>query len=72
MTSRLKVLVKRVIELHQARLEVCHCTLEFTLRWICPLGHWKELAFECPRLADPNCDPPASKILNHFLSSVLL
>jgi hypothetical protein len=64
--SHLKALVKRVIELHEARLKACHCDKEFTLQWIRPLGRREKLAFECPRFADPTRDPPASKILNSF------
>jgi hypothetical protein len=67
MTPCLKAMVKRVTKLSQANLEVCHYTKEFTLRWMCPLGHQEKLAFECPWLADPNHDSPASKILNFLL-----
>jgi hypothetical protein len=48
MTDRLAALTKRVTELRQAGLEVCHCVKEFYLQWICPLVHRKKLAFECP------------------------
>jgi hypothetical protein len=48
MTDRLAVLTKHVAELRQAGLEACHCVKEFYVRWICPLGHRKALAFECP------------------------
>jgi hypothetical protein len=57
-TDRLATLTKRVAELDQAGLEVCHCVKEFYLRWIHPLGRQKKLAFECPRMADPYCEPP--------------
>jgi hypothetical protein len=39
----------------------------FTLRPIRSLGHWEKLAFECPRLADANRDPPAGMILSSLL-----
>jgi hypothetical protein len=45
MTDRLAALVRRVAELRQARLEACHCTEEFYLWRIRPLGHRKTLAF---------------------------
>jgi hypothetical protein len=57
MTNCLATLTKRVVELRQAVLEVCHCDEEFYLRWFCPLGHRNKLAFECPRLADPRHEP---------------
>jgi hypothetical protein len=57
MTDCLAALVRRVAELRQAELEACHCAEEFYLRRIRPLGHWKTLAFESPRLADPSHDP---------------
>jgi hypothetical protein len=47
MTDRLATLTKRVAELRQVGLEVCHCIEEFYLRWIRPLSRWKKLAFEC-------------------------
>jgi hypothetical protein len=56
-TPRLEALVKWVIELRRAELEACHCTEEFTLQRICPLGHWEKFAFECSQLTDPNSDP---------------
>jgi hypothetical protein len=46
MTDRLAALVRRVVELHQAGLEACHCAKEFYLRRIRPLGRRKTLAFE--------------------------
>jgi hypothetical protein len=63
MTDRLAALVRHVTELRQAGLKACHCTEEFYLRRIRPLGRWKTLAFESPRLADPNRDPLPGKIL---------
>jgi hypothetical protein len=38
MTPRLAALVKWVVELRDGGLWACHCTEEFTLRWIHPLG----------------------------------
>jgi hypothetical protein len=57
MTNRLAALTKRVADLRQTGLEVCHCVEEFYLWWIRPLAHRKKLAFECPRLADPHREP---------------
>jgi hypothetical protein len=57
MTDRLDALTKRVTELLQAGLEACHCIEEFYLQWICPLGHQKILAFECPRMTDAYHEP---------------
>jgi hypothetical protein len=57
MTDRLAALIKRVAELRQAGIEVCHCVKEFHLRWIRPLGRQKTLTFECPRMADLSRDP---------------
>jgi hypothetical protein len=57
MTDRLAALIKHFAELYQAGLEACHYVKEFHLRWIRPLGHWKTLAFECSRMADPSRDP---------------
>jgi hypothetical protein len=57
MTDRLAALVKRVAELRQAGLEVCHCIKEFHVWWIHPLDRQKTLAFDCPRMADPSRDP---------------
>jgi hypothetical protein len=57
MIDRLAALVRRVTELRQAGLEACHCTEEFYLRRIHPLGRRKTLAFESPQLADPSRDP---------------
>jgi hypothetical protein len=48
MTDRLAALTKRVAELCQVGLEVCHCVEDFYIRQIHPLGHRKILAFECP------------------------
>jgi hypothetical protein len=50
MTPRLAALVQWVAELHNADLQTCHCTEEFTLRQIHPVGHRDKLAYECPRL----------------------
>jgi hypothetical protein len=62
MTPCFAVLVKRVAELREAKLKVCHSAEEFTLRWICPLGRREKLAFECPQLADPNRESADGKI----------
>jgi hypothetical protein len=64
MTPRLTAMVKQVAELHNVNLWACHCVDEFTHRWIHPLGHLEKLAFKCPRLADPSCEPASSKILS--------
>jgi hypothetical protein len=56
-TDRLAALIKHIVELRQAGLEVCHYVEEFYLQRIHPLGHRKILAFECPRMADPYRDP---------------
>jgi hypothetical protein len=64
MTPRLIALVKLVAELHNADLRACHCTEEFILWWIYPLGHRDALAYECPRLADPSHELANSKIFN--------
>jgi hypothetical protein len=57
MIDHLATLNKRVAKLRQAGLEACHFIKEFHLRWICPLGRQKTLAFECSRMADPSRDP---------------
>jgi hypothetical protein len=57
MNDRLATLIKRVAELRQADLEACHYVEEFHLQRIHPLGHRKTLAFKCPQMADPRCDP---------------
>jgi hypothetical protein len=57
MTDRLAVLTKRVAALRQAGLETCYNVKEFYLRWIHPLDRRKKLAFECPQMADPYCEP---------------
>jgi hypothetical protein len=62
MIDRLAALVRRVAELRQAGLKACHYVEEFYLRRIRPLGRRKTLAFESPRLADPNRDPLPRKI----------
>jgi hypothetical protein len=69
MTPCLAALVKRVAELHDAGLRVCHCTEEFTLWQIRPLGHREKIAYECPRLADPSRDHAASKISISFTAA---
>jgi hypothetical protein len=69
MTSRLATLVRWVAELHDTGLWTCHCTEEFTLRQIRPLGRREKLAYECPWLADPSRDPAASKILTLFTTT---
>jgi hypothetical protein len=61
MNNRLSALVKRMAELREARLKVCHCIEEFHLRRIHPLGHWEKLAFKCPQLSDPNREPTEGK-----------
>jgi hypothetical protein len=62
MTPRLTTLVKRVVELCTAGLRACHCTEEFTLRQIHPLGRCEKLAYDCPRLADPSREPTVGKM----------
>jgi hypothetical protein len=62
MTSRLAALDNRVAGLCDAGLRACHCAEEFTLRWIHPRGHRDKLAYECPWLDDPSCEPAARKI----------
>jgi hypothetical protein len=57
MTDCLAALNKSDAELRQAGLEACHYVEEFYLQWICPLGRWKKLAFECLRMADPYHEP---------------
>jgi hypothetical protein len=57
MTDRLTMLIKRIAELRQAGLEVCHCVEEIHLRRIRLLDSQKTLAFECLRMADPNRYP---------------
>jgi hypothetical protein len=64
MTPRLAALVKRVAELHDSSLRVCHCTEEFTLLQIHPLSRWEKLAYECLRLADPSREPTVGKFFN--------
>jgi hypothetical protein len=68
-TPRLATLIKRVAELHQDELNVCHCAKEFTLRQICPLAHQEKPAYACPQLADPSREPTSGKI---FHSQVLI
>jgi hypothetical protein len=52
MTPRLATLVKRVAELHDGSLQACHCTEEFTLRRIRPLGHRDMIAYDPPLKKD--------------------
>jgi hypothetical protein len=59
----LAALVKRVAELRDAGLQMCHYAEEFTLWRICPLGHQEKLAYECPQLVDPCHEPTVGKIL---------
>jgi hypothetical protein len=66
-TSRLAALVKRIAELRTTDLRSCHCTEEFTLQRICPLGRQDILAYDCPWLADPSREPATGKMFNlHF------
>jgi hypothetical protein len=67
MTPCLAALVKRVAELRDTGLRACHYAEEFTLQRIHPLDHRDKLAYECPRLADPDHDPTDSKILTSFI-----
>jgi hypothetical protein len=64
MTPRLAALVKWVTNLRDSSLRAHHYAKEFTLRWIHPLGHREKLAYECPRLADPNREPATGRIFN--------
>jgi hypothetical protein len=57
MTDRLAAQTKRIAELHHTNLEACHCVEELYLWQIRPLGRWKILAFEYPRMADPYHEP---------------
>jgi hypothetical protein len=52
MIDHLAALTKRIAELRQYGLEVCHCVKELYVRQICPLDRRKILAFEYPRMAD--------------------
>jgi hypothetical protein len=69
MTPRLAALGKRVAELRVVGLKACHYAEIFTLQRICSLDHQEKLAFECPWLADPSCEPADGKI---FILQVLL
>jgi hypothetical protein len=53
MLARLSDLIKWVAELQKAGLKACHCTEEFYLQRIHPLGRRERLAYDCPSLADP-------------------
>jgi hypothetical protein len=72
MTPCLQALVNQVNELRKSGLQACHYAEEFTLRWIHPLSHQDNLAYECPQFADPTHEPAASKILNSFIVDVEL
>jgi hypothetical protein len=67
MAPLMEALIKRVTDLQRAGHEACHCTEEFTLRWIRSLGRREKLAFECLWLTDPSRDPTADKALNFLL-----
>jgi hypothetical protein len=69
MTPCLAVLVKQVIELHDAGLWACHYAEEFTLQLIHPLNRREKLANECPRFVDPSCDPTDSMFLISFIAA---
>jgi hypothetical protein len=69
MTLHLAALVKRVTELRDFGLRPRHCTEEFTLRRIHPLGRQEKLAYECPRLADPSCELAAGRTFNFAFSN---
>jgi hypothetical protein len=64
MTPHLVALVKRVAELCDIGLRVCHCVEEFTLQHIRPLDRWEKLAYDCPWLADASREPAAGKMFN--------
>jgi hypothetical protein len=74
MMPRLEALAKHMAAIHEAGLEAHHCTEEFILWWICPLGQREKLAFECPRFADPTCNHSSCKnsTLSLFLQFSLL
>jgi hypothetical protein len=57
MIDHLATPIKRVAELCQVGLEVCHRIKEFYLRRVRPLSRWKTLAFKCLRMTDPSRDP---------------
>jgi hypothetical protein len=46
-SPQLQALVKRVPELHRARLEACHYAKGFIPWWIRSLDRWEKWAFEC-------------------------
>jgi hypothetical protein len=69
-TPRLATLAKWVTKIHQAGLQACHCTEEFTLRWICPLGHQEKLAYECSLLVDLTRKLAEGKIINYLVVDV--
>jgi hypothetical protein len=67
MTPSLAALIKRVVELHITGLWACHCTEEFPLQRIHPLGRREKLAYDYPWLADPNHEPAGGKMFDlHF------
>jgi hypothetical protein len=61
MNDRLTSLVKRVAKVHEAGLKACHYIEEFHLWRIRSLGHWENLAFECPLLSHPNRESDEGK-----------
>jgi hypothetical protein len=72
MTPHLASLIKRVAELHEARLKACHCAEEFTLQQILLLDRREKLAFECPRLADPSYEPADGKIFTPQVLPIMI
>jgi hypothetical protein len=61
LTDYVTALVKRVIELCQAKLEAYHYVEEFYLWRIHPLVRRKKLAYD-PRMVDPSRDPTDGNI----------
>jgi hypothetical protein len=75
MLLHLNALVKHVNELHEADLEVSHCTEEFILWRIRLTDRMENLAFECPWFTDLNRNPSSGKtpkIYSYFQFSLLL
>jgi hypothetical protein len=70
MTPRLAALLKWVTKLRQAGLWACHCTEEFTLQRIHPLGHQEKVVYECSCLADLTREPAKGNILNYLVADV--
>jgi hypothetical protein len=62
--AHLSALVKQVAKLHEDNQKVCHCTEEFYLQQIRPLGLRETQAYECPRLNDPSHDPTDGEIFS--------